>query len=164
MPNFAKALKSEIARISRKEARIAFSGIRKSAISLKKHVASLKSRISALEKENRFLTAAEKRRSAQQPQLISETTKRTRITSKGMLSLRRKLRLTQVEFAKLLGTTSQTIYMWEHKNGALRVRKNMMAAILSVKGLGAREAKNKIAEGQTKKIGRKVIKRKKSKR
>ena len=164
MPNFAKVLKAEIARIGRKESRIALRVVRESAIRLKRDVASLKRKISQLEKENKYLLSLERKRSLQQPQAISEGGKKPRITAKGIRSLRRKLRLSQVDFAKLLSTTSQTVYLWERKNGALKLRGNMATAILSVRGLGAREAKRKIAGIQPKPSRRKIAKRKKSKR
>ena len=45
-----------------------------------------------------------------------------RITAKGMRSLRRKLRLTQAEFARLAGVSTPTVWQWEKKTGALKVR------------------------------------------
>jgi DNA-binding transcriptional regulator YiaG len=164
MPNFVKVLKEEIARIGRKESRIALRIVRVSAIRLKKDVAKLKKQVSKLEKENRFLLSLEKKRPLQQSVAGAVGGRKPRITAKGIRSLRRKLRLSQVEFAKLLGTTSQTVYLWERKNGALKLRGNMASSILSIRGLGAREAKRKTAEIQPKASRKRVSKRKKSKR
>jgi DNA-binding transcriptional regulator YiaG len=56
------------------------------------------------------------------------------------------LRLSQADFAKLLGTTPGAVHLWERKDGALNLRDKTKAAILSVRGLGAREAKEKLKE------------------
>ena len=63
----------------------------------------------------------------------------------------------QADFGKLLGTTPGAVYLWEKKIGALNLRDKTKAAILSVRGLGAREAREKLAElGKKMKKGRKT--------
>ena len=62
-----------------------------------------------------------------------------------MRSLRKKLRLTQEGFGKLVGVSSQNVYQWERKNGAIRVREATKAAILAMRDFGVREAKTKLA-------------------
>jgi len=61
-------------------------------------------------------------------------------------ALRKKLRLSQADFGKLLGATPHAVYVWEKKIGALNLRDKTKAAILPVRGLGAREAKEKLEE------------------
>jgi hypothetical protein len=63
------------------------------------------------------------------------------------------LRLSQADFGKLLGATPHAVYLWEKKIGALNLRDKTKAAILSIRGLGAKEAKEKLAE-----LGKKVKK------
>ena len=72
--------------------------------------------------------------------------------------------MSQAAFAKLLGASTQTVHMWETKEGALRLRDNTLAAVLSAREMGAREVKRRIAETETKKPNRKVAKRKRAKR
>jgi DNA-binding transcriptional regulator YiaG len=164
MPKLAEVLRGEIIRISRREARVATAGIREAKIRLTKTVADLKRRIAKLQGENKWLVAAEKRRLAQKPQISPEVSKKARLTSKGVRRLRRRLGLSQANFAKLLGASTQTVHMWETKEGALRLRGNTLAAVLSARGMGAREVKRKIAEMETKKTSRKVVRRKRAKR
>ena len=45
-----------------------------------------------------------------------------------------------------MGTTTHAVYLWEKKTGALNLRDKTKAAILSVRGLRARAAKEKLAE------------------
>ena len=74
---------------------------------------------------------------------------RLRISGKGVRSLRQKLGLSQEAFAKLVGVSPNCVYQWESKPGMLRLRANTRAAVLAARGLGAREAKAKLAEMAT---------------
>ena len=151
MSNIAKVLKAEIARISKKEAKSATQGIGKSNTWLRKIVADLKKRLLLLEKENKRLVVTMKKYQVESPQkLDQEEGKKARLTSRGIRSLRKKLRLSQLDFGKLLGTTAHCVYLWEKKEGALSLRDRTKTAILSIRGLSAGEAKEKLAEAETK--------------
>ena len=159
MSNVVKILKAEIARISKREAKSATKAIGKSNTWLRKTAADLKKRLVLLEKENKRLVAAMKKFQVEEPQKPDqEEGKKARFTSKGILALRKKLRLSQADFGKLLGTTPHAVYLWEKKLGVLNLRDKTKAAILSIRGLGAREAKEKLAElGGKLKRGRSVV-------
>ena len=143
MPNVAKVLKEEMSRIGRKEARAAVAPVRKSAVHSKRSVASLKSSVARLEKQVRQLEALALKMQGQQPAAPEEAA-RVRVTAKGMRSLRRKLRLSQAEFARLLQVTDQSVYNWEKKDGAIRVRETTRAALLPLRAMGAREARRQL--------------------
>jgi DNA-binding transcriptional regulator YiaG len=158
MSNVVKVLKEEIARISKREAKSATQGIGKSNVWLRKTVADLRKRVVLLEKENKHLAAAMKKYQVAQPQVPDAAEgKKARFTSKGIRALRKKLRISQADFGKLLGTTPGAVHLWEKKDGALNLRDKTKEAILSIRGLGAREAKEKLAEiGKKLKKGRKA--------
>ena len=59
-------------------------------------------------------------------------------------SLRRKLRLSQAEFGKLLSVSEQAVYMWERRNGAIRVRDTTRANLMAIRDFGAREARQRL--------------------
>ena len=166
MSNVVKILKAEIARISKKEAKSATQAIGKSNTWLRKTVADLKKRLVLLEKENKHLVFTMKKYQIRQPETPDqEEGKKARFTSRGIRALRKKLRLSQADFGKLLGTTPHAVYLWEKKIGAVNLRDKTKAAILSIRGLGAREVKEKLAElGKKLKKGRAVVamKRKRS--
>jgi DNA-binding transcriptional regulator YiaG len=166
MSNVANVLKAEIARISKREAKSATQGIGKSNVWLRKTVADLRKRLVLLEKENRHLTAVMKKYQTAQPDKVDmEEGKKARFTSRGIHSLRRKLRLSQADFGKLLGTTPHAVYLWEKKIGALNLRDKTKAAILSIRGLGAKEAKEKLAQlGKSMKKRRKAAPKKRSRK
>lgn len=147
MSNVVKILKAEIARISKKEAKGATQAIGKSNTWLRKVVADLKRRVLSLEKENKRLAATIKKYQAAQPEKVEqEEGKKARFTSRGINALRKKLRISQADFGKLLGTTAHSVYLWEKKAGALNLRDKTKAAVLSIRKLSAREAKEKLAE------------------
>jgi len=162
MSNVVKVFKAEIARISKREAKSATHGLGKSTTWLRKTVADLKRRLVLLEKDNKRLVAAIKKYQVAQPDKFdTEEGQKARFTSRGIRALRKKLRLSQADLGKLLGTTPHAVYLWEKKIGALNLRDKTKAAILSIRGLGAREAKEKLAVlGQQLKRGRRVVSKK----
>ena len=151
MSNIAKVLKAEIMRISRKEAKSATQGIGNSNTWLRKTVADLKKRLLLLEKENKRLVASMKKYQVESPEKVDqEEGKKVRFSSRGIRSLRKKLRLSQLDFGKLLGTTAHCVYLWEKKEGALSLRDKTREALLSIRGLGAGEAREKLDEAEPK--------------
>jgi DNA-binding transcriptional regulator YiaG len=162
MSNVVNVLKAEIARISKREARSATQGIGKSNVWFRKTVADLRKRVLLLEKENKRLAAAIKRYQVAQPEKVDQgEASKARFTSRGIHSLRKKLRLSQADFGRLLGTTPGAVHLWEKKDGALNLRDKTKAAILSVRGLGAREAKEKLEDlGKKLTKGRSVVSKK----
>jgi len=145
MPNIASILKSEIARISKREARKAVEKIHAQNVSLKKTISGLKDRIATLEKENIRLKTIERKVDTITPRNTEEIEK-MRITAKGIRGLRKRLSLTQFEFGKLIGTSTQTVYNMENKEGVLKLRNATKKAIIDAREMGAREAKQKLAD------------------
>ncbi len=146
MPNVATVLKEEIARIAKKQAKALVAPVRKSAVHSRSAVADLKRRAARLERELARLQRMLRKTGAAQPGAEPEAGLRARITAKGMRSLRRRLALAGRDFARLLGVTGQAVYNWEKGSGALKLRSSTRAAILAIRGVGAREARNRLAE------------------
>jgi DNA-binding transcriptional regulator YiaG len=149
MPNIAKALKDEVTRITRRETKKALASVSKPAAGLRRTAADLKRRVAQLKKELRSLRKTIDGLAKPQPSAAPETTDKTRITAKGIRSLRRRLRLSGREFAKLLGVSSQVVYWWEKASGPLRVRRTTRAAIVAIRNIGAREARRRLEEIKT---------------
>ena len=162
MSTFISSFKQEVIRLARKEAKAAVTPVRKPSGANRKALADLKRRVATLEKECRRLGSLVSK--VPVPQAEPAEGQKARITAKGMRSLRRKLGLTGADFAKLLGVSVMAVYQWERKNGPLRVREATRTAILAVRDLGAREAKERLAglaegkKGKAKKTGRKARK------
>ena len=146
MPNIASIFKQEILRLAGKAVRIAVMPLFKDKVALKKIVRELKQRVERLEKDNKILMSEQNRHKKLIIGALPSDALSIRVTAKGMRSLRHKLGLTQEEFAKLVGVTAQTIWMWEQKEGALRVRDTTKKAIFAIRDLGAREAKRRLQD------------------
>ena len=143
MSTFASSFKAEVIRLARKEAKAAVTPVRKPSGANRKAIADLNRRVATLETECRRLGSLVAKVPQPQPEPVEG--QKARITGKGMRSLRRKLGLTQSDFGRLVGVTSQNVYQWERRNGPIRVREATRAAILAVRGLGSREAKERLA-------------------
>ena len=138
MPNIAKALKDEIARVSRRELKKEFARIKQDTVWLKKAIADFKRRIVALERENRLLkTKSSRLEKVSTPE--PEELQKMRVTGKMVRSLRKRLGITQAELASLLGVTGQSVYQWERRDDKLRLRENTKVALQRLRQMGKRE-------------------------
>jgi DNA-binding transcriptional regulator YiaG len=136
MPNIGAALKQEISRLSRREIRKETAVMRRASIAYRHEIAALKRKIMELEGSAARLAKAAASQAASAPK--QEAGRPTRFVVKGLKSLRAKLGLSQSKFAKLIGVSDQSVYNWEAEKS--RPRKEQIAAIASVRGLGKREA------------------------
>jgi DNA-binding transcriptional regulator YiaG len=135
------AIKSEIVRLAKREARKLATPLREELRRLKKRDAERKAEIASLEEKIRKVQAKER---------LVETTSRAaggevkgRLSPRLIKSLRTKLGLSQSGFATLLEVSTLTIGNWEH--GKANPRPEMRAKILSFRGMGRREAKAIVA-------------------
>ena len=148
MPNLGQVLKDEIRRLARSEIRSAISGLKSDNAKLKRTVATLNRQIASLERDNRLLKAAEKRlrEGVAKSKMVSEELEQIRFTGKGIRSLRKKLGLSGEDFATLVGVSSQSVYLWERKDGRLKLRDESKAALLDLREIGVREAQRRLEE------------------
>jgi DNA-binding transcriptional regulator YiaG len=144
MPNLARLLKEEIRRIARSEVKGNTAKLKRDVVKVKKSNVALRRIVADLKRDNELLMSSERRRKL--PTTVApEEAKSARITAKGIRSLRRKLGLSQADFGKLVGVSLVCVGLWEKKGpGALKVRGNARAALLGLRGLGAREAKRRV--------------------
>ena len=146
MPNIAAVLKAEILRLAGKAVRSAVTPLKGEKVALKKTVRDLRRRVERLEQDNEILVAEQTRHRQLVVGAIAADDLRIRVTGKGMRSLRRRLGLTQEEFARLVGVSAQNVYQWERKQGAIRVRDTTKKSIFAIRDLGAREAKRRLED------------------
>jgi len=154
MPNIAKVLREEISRISRHEAKVAVTPVRKANAKVRPDVAYLKNRVTTLEKELKRLNIVVINLVSTQPApAAAHVNDKVRILGRGVKSLRRKLGLTQEELGKLTGVSLGGVRAWERQQGMLKLKDASKAAILSIKGIGKAEARKRLdAMKPTKKV------------
>jgi DNA-binding transcriptional regulator YiaG len=141
MANIATILKSEIARVARKEVRGELQSLKKAAAAYRSDIASLKRRASALEQQLKRLgkTAS---RSAQQSEEEERPGQGLRFSAKGLAAQRRRLGLSAEACGALIGASGQSVYKWE--SGKIRPRASHLTGIAALRKMGKREAAAKL--------------------
>jgi DNA-binding transcriptional regulator YiaG len=141
MPNIASVLKSEIARVARREVRGETLGLKGAVSACRAGIAALKRRTQALEQELRRLNKASAKVA---PVAASDvSSKALRFSAKGLASQRRRLALSAEDCGLLVGASGQSIYNWE--SGKARPRAAHLPAIAALRTLGKREAASRLA-------------------
>jgi DNA-binding transcriptional regulator YiaG len=136
MPNIAAVLKSEIARVARKEIRVETLSLKKAATAHRSEIAAMKRRTQALERQVASLT---RRLARAVPSGKAEASgKSPRFSAKGLTSQRRRLGLSAAACGLLIGASTQSIYNWEA--GKAHPRSRHLAAIAALKRMGKKEA------------------------
>ena len=143
MPNIATALKSEIARVARKEIRSETGDLKKATAQYRTHIAALRRRIDQLERlvkrTSKLASAgAAGGRKAPAEQDDSEGGTQRRFSAKRLAATRAKLGISAADFAALIGVSGLSVYKWEQ--GKARPRAKQLEAIASVRGIGKKEA------------------------
>jgi DNA-binding transcriptional regulator YiaG len=136
MPNIASVLKTEIARVARKEVRGEVESLKKASSAYRSQIAALKRRVQTLEQDLRRLGKAKAPVAAA---VADETPSPTlRFSAKGLASQRARLGLSAEDCGLLLGTSGQSVYNWE--GGATHPRAKHLPAIAALRTLSKKDA------------------------
>ena len=142
MPNIASVLKDEIRRLAKKEARALTLSLAHTNGRLRHDVAALKKELKSLQTQTlRWGKAAARHMSDAVGDQTEET--KARITSRTVATIRRKLGLSQEELGRLIGVHKNTVMHWEA--GRMKPQGRGRGGILSVRGIGRKEAKARLA-------------------
>ncbi len=141
MANLATVLKSEIARLARKEVRAETSAMRKAVSKYRSDIADLKRTIKDQQRQINALSSQQAKQSKAVKPAKGELVN-VRFSAKGLRSHREKLGISAADYASLVGVSPQTIYLWEHEQ--TRPRKSQVAALAEVRKLGVREAQRRL--------------------
>lgn len=147
MSNFANLIKSEIARLAKKESRRETQAIKKASAQHRSEIAALKRRISDLEsaltRQTRIISKTATKGAAAAGN-AGEGRSALRFQAKGFASLRQKLGISAKEMAQLLGVSMLSVYKWE--TGKTMPRASQLPAIAEVRKLGKRGAVKRLEE------------------
>ena len=157
MANLASALKEEIGRLARREIRQQTAGTARTVARCEREIAALKRQIDGLQrmlsaqlaqgapgptvskKTGRKKVAAAKQAARTAP---DSGPKRARFSAKGLKANRERLGLSADNYGKLIGVSGLSIYNWEQ--GKARPRESSIAALMSIRGIGKREAARRL--------------------
>ena len=138
------ALKSEIARVARKELKEELTALRRTTASHRAEIAALKRDLKSL----RSLVKLNERSirkvmPAQQPKSKANSARPQSFNAKAFAAKRAKLGLSQSEMAQLLEASALSVYKWE--SGKVQPRAAQLGRILAIREIGRREATARLA-------------------
>lgn len=158
MPNLATAIKEEIRRLSRREIKAETGSTKGAVAQFRRDIAKLKRLTQSQQKEIAFLKSQEHKRLGQPQPAEENELEGVRFSARSAKAQRDRLGLSQQNYAKLVGVSPMTIYNWESGNS--RPRKEQLAALVAVRGIGKREAMVKLESVKTEKRAMKQTRRK----
>lgn len=129
-----KSLQEEITRLARKEIKKELEPVKRVNATQRGLIANLRRDVTELQREvarlQKELGKAAPAKASQEPE------SKFRITGKGVVSLRKRLGLTQAEFAKLAGVSTPSVVKWEKQPGKIPIRrKETLARMQVVRGM-----------------------------
>src|SRR5690348_6629223 len=124
MPNIASALKEEITRLARKEARAHVESLKKASNQYRRDIAELKRQVAKLAQH---ATRTDKVAAKATANTTNGQSNKVRFVPKGLRSQRAGLGLSAAEYGKLAGVTQQSIYNWE--SGTTRPRAEQISRL-----------------------------------
>jgi DNA-binding transcriptional regulator YiaG len=141
MSNLAQVLKEEIRRLAKREINIVTRGTKRAVVQSRRDIAQLKR---LLGEQAKKIAALEKNAGTSDERPAEETGEKIRFSSRSVKAQRARLELSAADYGKLVGVSPLTIYAWEQ--GKSRPRKAQLASLVAVRGIGKREALQKLAE------------------
>jgi len=135
MPNVNAVLNEQIRRLARREISANTKKTKKASAHYRRDIAALKRQVSQLHKLVRMLQSQVP---DQPPAPPAEVIQKARLRVAGLKSDRARLGLSAKDYGRLLGVSALTIYSWE--NGKTKPRRSQLPKIVSVRGIGKREA------------------------
>jgi DNA-binding transcriptional regulator YiaG len=135
MPNINAVVNDQIRRLARREIRAHTKTIKKMAAHYRRDIAALKRQVSQLVKQVGVL----QKQVPNQPDMPpEEVIQKARLRIDGLKGHRTRLGLSAKDYGKLLGVSGLTVYNWE--SGKSRPRRSQLPRIVAVRGIGKREA------------------------
>ncbi|MFQ6612401.1 MAG: helix-turn-helix domain-containing protein [Fidelibacterota bacterium] len=146
MTDIAKAFKSEISRLSRKEIRATINPLVKQTRDLKKLIRAQNQRIQELERS--LAGKMDKKDTGQiQPELVKDKPQqRIRTSPDSIKRHRKRLKLSQKNFGLLLGVSTLTVSKWE--TGHAKPRGRNKEAFALIRQIRPKEAKARLEQLQ----------------
>jgi DNA-binding transcriptional regulator YiaG len=140
MANIAQVLREEIRRLAKREIRLQTGKTQRAVVQFRRDIAAL--RKLAVEQAKQISDLQKHAKKPVGPALLPAEDK-LRFSARSVKAQRKRLGMSAADYGKLVGVTPLTIYAWEQ--GKSRPRKAQLDAFLAVRGIGKREAHQKLA-------------------
>ena len=141
MPNIATVLKEEIARVARKEIRSELALLKRQSAQYRRDIAAFKRDNADLKRRLDFIERQEKKRLGKPVTVHAD--KQVRFSPAWLKKHREKLGLSAANYARLIDVSPLSVYNWEQ--GKTQPRQQQVAALAAIRGLGKREAEQRLA-------------------
>ena len=135
MPNILPSLNEHIRKQARRDLKPLIAEAKKRSSEHRRSIAALKREVLKLRRE---LSAIKKHLPEGPKQPQGEVSQKFRLRIDGLKTHRAKLGLSAKDYGKLMGVSGLTIYNWEA--GKSKPRRSQLPRIASVRGIGKREA------------------------
>ena len=142
MTDIASVLKSEIARVARKEVRAEIKSLKKANVQYRGAIAELRRKVSELQKQLRQADRRTEAASRAMATVSSDTPRR--FSANRLAAHRAKLGLSAAAYGKLVGMSGATIYLWEQRKA--RPNEEQLQRLAAVRALSKRAALEKAGE------------------
>ena len=136
MSSLITSLKSEIARVAKKELKAELLSMRKVLTTHRSEIAALKRQVKALTSEIKQVKRSSRTVGAS-PKAEAQGTRAFKFNANRFAELRQKWGITQTQLAQLLGASSLSVHKWE--KGTSNPRSAQLARIAPIMKLGKRE-------------------------
>lgn len=143
MADLKLALNEEIRRLARKEIRQTVQPLQATVVSLRRQIAELKKELAAVSKQQDSVVRAAVASGSKD---LEPKEPKLRLNAAGIIRIRKKLKLTQAEFASLLDVTMHTVSFWEQ--GKCAPRESVKARICALRKAGKREISKRLADAK----------------
>ena len=141
---FARAIRDEVARIAKRELKTQITAVKSHTATLRRDNAELKRQVKELQRKVKLLEKQESRRvQGSQENAPRELAEGARFSPSWVKAHRKKLGFSAEDYAKLVGVHKLTIYKWE--KGESKPRQEQFALWVAIRGLGKREAIQRLA-------------------
>jgi DNA-binding transcriptional regulator YiaG len=140
MANVAAVLKEEIRRLAKREIKAETEKTKRAVVQYRRDIANLKR---MLDQQAKKIAALQKQAGTAVQNTPDEPEENIRFSARSVKSQRARLGLSAADYGKLVGVSPLTIYAWE--KGETRPRKAQFAALVAVRGIGKREALQRLA-------------------
>lgn len=138
MSNIAAVLKSEIARVARKEIRAETGALAKTNAEQRKQIAAMRRQLGELQRAIKQLQRGQKSSAATRGSAQEEAGPAMRWRPEGFAQHRKRLGISAEQMARLVGCSALSIYKWE--SGKVRPRQAQLDAIARVRKLSKTKA------------------------
>ncbi|MGN6369057.1 MAG: helix-turn-helix domain-containing protein [Phycisphaerae bacterium] len=140
MPNILPSLNEHIRKQARRDLKPLLADAKRRTAEHRRSIAALKREVVLLRRE----IAALKKHLPAAPakEVQGEVLQKSRLRIDGLKTHRHKLGLSAKDYGRLLGVSALTVYNWEA--GKSRPRRSQLPRIISVRGIGKREAAERL--------------------